>query len=116
MQTEPDFEQRVYNTRGGENNSHSEAIYEKQSKRLCRNSRIILECLISGQVLNGIKCAQGITTAKGEHAIMIEFRKRKQEIIKAGINVMESVGENGVKDIWLDAEGKEKAIQLLNGK
>ena len=102
-----------YEKHGGENSAHSEAIYEKQHKRLSRNTRIMLQCMIEGQVLNGIKCMQGITTLSGESATMIEYRKRKQEIIKAGVNVSESVGENGVKDFWLGEDEREKAKQLL---
>lgn len=105
--------QVFYNSHGAENNSHSEAIYEKQAKRLSRNTRIILQCLIDGRKLSGRDCINGITCSTGEFAQMIEFRKRFDEIKRAGIVLGESKNESGCKTWWLGLGEILKARQLL---
>jgi hypothetical protein len=103
----------AYNNHGAENSKHCEEIYEAQAIRLSRNTRIMLQCLIDGQKLNGVMCMQGIMSSDGESAVMIEFRKRKQEIIKAGVGLIEQTASNGCKTWQLDLNYIDKAKELL---
>lgn len=81
-----------------ENNSHSEEIYIEQMERLNNNSKVILKCLLEGQRLSGIDCNTGIKSKDMDAPIrMSEYRKRFQEIIKAGYPVETEKGVNGCK-------------------
>lgn len=104
-----------YNTRGPENNSHSEAIYESQAKRLNENARIILQCLIEGQELSGHHLVYYGAKPKGadKPKQMIEYRRRMLDIKRAGIEMEEKIDSNGCKTWWMNDDQKEKAAKLL---
>jgi len=118
MTTHDLFNQPFYNAHGPENNSHSERIYEKQSKRLCKNAHIILQCLIDGQELSGTQLVSYGAKPFGAQnpKRMIEYRKRFNEIKTAGIALNERTVENGCKVWSLPESEKEKAIRLLAKK
>lgn len=93
---------------GRENNSHSEQIFVDQEKRLSRNTRIILECLLDGQRISGRDCINGITTSKGETASMNEYRKRMDELKRSGVNLSYESDKSGNKTWFLEPSEIER--------
>jgi hypothetical protein len=106
------FNQPFYESHGRENSKHSEEIYEAQAVRLSKNTRAILDFLLSGQKLSGADLTTGILTSYG-YIKMLEYRKRIDEIKRAGIILQEEKAKNGCKTWWLHATEFEKAKQLL---
>lgn len=85
-----DFENIVH-TR--ENNSHSEQILFDQYERLSNNCKKVYNALKSGGKWTGRKMIFELN--------ILEYRKRIDELRKAGLEIKENVLKNGAKEWWL---------------
>ena len=96
-QSEIDFTHYQENSR---ENLHS---YQQQKKRLNQNSEILLKCLQEGQRLTGLDVMRGVRhSGMTEVRVMTEFRKRFQEILKAGYPVKTERHSNGSKTWYME--------------
>ena len=90
IQTEIDWNQ-VTHTR--ENNSHSESILFDQYERLNHNCRIIYDALKRGERLTGRDIV---------NMGMLEYRKRIDDLRKAGVVIQEKTLKGGSKQWWIE--------------
>lgn len=105
--SQPDFTRERF-THDCENKPANLEIYNKNRSRLSTNCRIMLQAMLEGQRLTGLKCMQGIKTSdRTAPKIICEYRKRIQEInteLKLhGLPVLsEQILEGGFKEWWIE--------------
>jgi hypothetical protein len=76
-----------------ENNAGSEAILLKQYKRLNNNCKLIYDALMRGERLTGRDII---------NMGMLEYRKRIDELKRAGIEIKEQTLKGGAKQWWIE--------------
>lgn len=89
IQSEIDFTQITHTK---ENNSHSEGILFDQYERLNKNCKKIYDALKRGERLTGRDIV---------NMGMMEYRKRIDDLRKAGVVIQERVLSKGCKEWWL---------------
>ena len=103
-----------------ENLPANKEIYVKQKKRLTRNARIIFACMLEGQRITGLQCAQGIIcNGMEQRKSIVEYRKRFQEIDielrKVGFELVEVLLENGCKQKYISPSDLNMVRELYDG-